>query len=151
MVWSRSAPAARSRCPPRARCLRTPDSTRRPSPPKRSRSPATSASTPTATSSSKNSDPACAPRRSGLCPRRPLAGKQEHVGGVAPTYAAPDNQDRTIPNKPDTSHATMTPREIVQEHDRNIVGQQQRSEEHTSELQSLMRLSYAVFSLKQKN
>src|SRR3546814_6996431 len=26
-----------------------------------------------------------------------------------------------------------------------------RSEEHTSELQSLMRLSYAVFSLKQKN
>src|SRR3546814_6164934 len=26
-----------------------------------------------------------------------------------------------------------------------------RSEEHTSELQSLMRISYAVFSLKQKN
>src|SRR3546814_5357296 len=29
--------------------------------------------------------------------------------------------------------------------------QGQRSEEHTSELQSLMRLSYAVFCLKQKN
>ena len=28
-------------------------------------------------------------------------------------------------NKPDTSHATMTPREIVQELDRHIVGQQQ--------------------------
>src|SRR3546814_4369754 len=28
---------------------------------------------------------------------------------------------------------------------------QQRSEEHTSELQSLMRISYAVFCLKQKN
>src|SRR3546814_14061069 len=96
-------------CPPRARCLRTPDSTRRPSPPKRSRSPATSASTPTATSSSKNSDPACAPRRSGLCPRRPFAGKQEHVGGVAPTYAPPDNQDRTMPNKPHTHHATLPP------------------------------------------
>src|SRR3546814_6568473 len=27
----------------------------------------------------------------------------------------------------------------------------QRSEEHTSELQSLMRISYAVFSLKKKN
>src|SRR3546814_5627873 len=27
----------------------------------------------------------------------------------------------------------------------------QRSEEHTSELQSLMRISYAVFCLKQKN
>src|SRR3546814_10448321 len=28
---------------------------------------------------------------------------------------------------------------------------QQRSEEHTSELQSLMRISYAVFCLKKKN
>src|SRR3546814_5339160 len=30
-------------------------------------------------------------------------------------------------------------------------GQQRRSEEHTSELQSLMRISYAVFCLKKKN
>src|SRR3546814_4419297 len=30
-------------------------------------------------------------------------------------------------------------------------GEQQRSEEHTSELQSLMRSSYAVFCLKKKN
>src|SRR3546814_8103370 len=30
------------------------------------------------------------------------------------------------------------------------VGSQQRSEEHTSELQSLMRISYAVFCLKKK-
>src|SRR3546814_6576445 len=30
-------------------------------------------------------------------------------------------------------------------------GQHQRSEEHTSELQSLMRISYAVFCLKKKN
>src|SRR3546814_1052566 len=29
--------------------------------------------------------------------------------------------------------------------------QRERSEEHTSELQSLMRISYAVFSLKKKN
>src|SRR3546814_9484381 len=29
-----------------------------------------------------------------------------------------------------------------------LVGQRQRSEEHTSELQSLMRISYAVFCLK---
>ena len=29
-----------------------------------------------------------------------------------------------MPNKPDTSHATMTPREIVQELDRHIIGQQ---------------------------
>src|SRR3546814_8411164 len=31
------------------------------------------------------------------------------------------------------------------------VGEQSRSEEHTSELQSLMRISYAVFCLKKKN
>src|SRR3546814_5178377 len=30
-------------------------------------------------------------------------------------------------------------------------GQHRRSEEHTSELQSLMRISYAVFCLKKKN
>src|SRR3546814_9147634 len=31
------------------------------------------------------------------------------------------------------------------------IGAHRRSEEHTSELQSLMRISYAVFCLKQKN
>src|SRR3546814_6600226 len=43
----------------------------------------------------------------------------------------------------------------VEGHGRNVVGHagrrsQSRSEEHTSELQSLMRLSYAVFCLKKK-
>src|SRR3546814_2250268 len=33
---------------------------------------------------------------------------------------------------------------------RNRVGEHPRSEEHTSELQSLMRISYAVFCLKKK-
>src|SRR3546814_5249505 len=32
----------------------------------------------------------------------------------------------------------------------NLDGRDQRSEEHTSELQSLMRISYAVFCLKKK-
>src|SRR3546814_3115250 len=32
-----------------------------------------------------------------------------------------------------------------------VGGSQARSEEHTSELQSLMRISYAVFCLKKKN
>src|SRR3546814_3835515 len=32
-----------------------------------------------------------------------------------------------------------------------MVGDGERSEEHTSELQSLMRISYAVFCLKKKN
>src|SRR3546814_6932601 len=40
------------------------------------------------------------------------------------------------PRKPDPAHARARPRAAV------------RSEEHTSELQSLMRISYAVFCLK---
>src|SRR3546814_2852241 len=32
-----------------------------------------------------------------------------------------------------------------------LIGRERRSEEHTSELQSLMRISYAVFCLKKKN
>src|SRR3546814_3876523 len=36
-------------------------------------------------------------------------------------------------------------------HRRHITGPVLRSEEHTSELQSLMRISYAVFCLKTKN
>src|SRR3546814_5158328 len=34
---------------------------------------------------------------------------------------------------------------------RRVLGLAHRSEEHTSELQSLMRISYAVFCLKKKN
>src|SRR3546814_1761393 len=37
------------------------------------------------------------------------------------------------------------------EDQQRIDGQPARSEEHTSELQSLMRISYAVFCLKKKN
>src|SRR3546814_7810261 len=36
--------------------------------------------------------------------------------------------------------------QVLAEHERDV-----RSEEHTSELQSLMRISYAVFCLKKKN
>src|SRR3546814_5782099 len=41
----------------------------------------------------------------------------------------------------------------VMSHDVSVLGsnEEQRSEEHTSELQSLMRISYAVFFLKKKN
>src|SRR3546814_6820779 len=35
--------------------------------------------------------------------------------------------------------------------ERQLKGVETRSEEHTSELQSLMRISYAVFCLKKKN
>src|SRR3546814_3043711 len=39
---------------------------------------------------------------------------------------------------------------VVQVHARGNLAVEERSEEHTSELQSLMRLSYAVFCLKKK-
>src|SRR3546814_6547623 len=75
------------------------------------------------------------------------------------------------PNHPKSSCAyfnlasTIRPGETVQLHDRSVLNQRQlylksidldpmfteaRSEEHTSELQSLMRISYAVFCLKKK-
>src|SRR3546814_9952681 len=38
----------------------------------------------------------------------------------------------------------------LKEYDLGVEGDVRRSEEHTSELQSLMRISYAVFCLKQK-
>src|SRR3546814_4148139 len=42
-------------------------------------------------------------------------------------------------------------RRYVPDHgQRAVFGMQRRSEEHTSELQSLMRISYAVFCLKKK-
>src|SRR3546814_3141297 len=39
---------------------------------------------------------------------------------------------------------------VRDQHDIVLVAQTTRSEEHTSELQSLMRISYAVFCLKKK-
>src|SRR3546814_4854380 len=46
---------------------------------------------------------------------------------------------------------TITPQNYKQYADKLTVGQKaMRSEEHTSELQSLMRISYAVFCLKKK-
>src|SRR3546814_5485981 len=42
-------------------------------------------------------------------------------------------------------------RKLMTEHFGLFCGRNHRSEEHTSELQSLMRISYAVFCLKKKN
>src|SRR3546814_6301902 len=48
-------------------------------------------------------------------------------------------------------HVGMHHRSAHGHHPRRSGSDQQRSEEHTSELQSLMRISYAVFCLKKKN
>src|SRR3546814_9377298 len=52
-----------------------------------------------------------------------------------------------------TSGTTGLPKGVVTTHEQNlraIAAWSARSEEHTSELQSLMRISYAVFCLKKK-
>src|SRR3546814_8887705 len=68
----------------------------------------------------------------------------EHVLGraaqrdlVAADHDRPLDQDGGLDHRPDERLAAQVP--VLQ-----------RSEEHTSELQSLMRISYAVFCLKKK-
>src|SRR3546814_9137836 len=56
------------------------------------------------------------------------------VGRDRPLY-----QDRRAPHMRSRAHGL------------SLAGRNFRSEEHTSELQSLMRISYAVFCLKKKN
>src|SRR3546814_1793280 len=53
-------------------------------------------------------------------------------------------------NRPSVGHGWRTPWGSVKVRSQNSGGAMLRSEEHTSELQSLMRISYAVFCLKKK-
>src|SRR3546814_8235688 len=66
----------------------------------------------------------------------------------------------TLPHSPDERRqqraaqprAAACPRTFfIAQREENVSCSQDRSEEHTSELQSLMRISYAVFCLKKKN
>src|SRR3546814_3183362 len=69
-------------------------------------------------------------RRLGAADGLDLAIRQQHGAIVDPSAFAVENRDVT--------------------HRRHLPGIGLRSEEHTSELQSLMRISYAVFCLKKK-
>src|SRR3546814_2349773 len=63
----------------------------------------------------------------------------DYLGGATLSAISPDwSRSRTVAGLPATARASPPPR---------FGG---RSEEHTSELQSLMRISYAVFCLKKK-
>src|SRR3546814_10754480 len=62
-----------------------------------------------------------------------------------------ENIIRSIPPCPKTGRLfEWAPHRAPQQRDMNPAEQGERSEEHTSELQSLMRISYAVFCLKKK-
>src|SRR3546814_6506694 len=83
--------------------------------------------------------PAASP--GGAAPRRPAAadpaGPETADDGGARDRAGAARQIRPDPHR-SRRHADLPPRHV------------RRSEEHTSELQSLMRISYAVFCLKKK-
>src|SRR3546814_4361817 len=56
-----------------------------------------------------------------------------------------DSRSQSTPHGPDRAASRAATSEA-----RKILSTNSRSEEHTSELQSLMRISYAVFCLKKK-
>src|SRR3546814_4419368 len=73
------------------------------------------------------------PRKRRLAPTLP---RRRHGGSVGVRQGA----DRAVPGRVAPDLVWF-----------NATGRRSRSEEHTSELQSLMRISYAVFCLKKKN
>src|SRR3546814_10159240 len=71
------------------------------------------------------------------------------AGGEAVTYhhlVTPGTVDQDIDTR-----LTVKERRLADLVDKDDIPLLTRSEEHTSELQSLMRISYAVFCLKKKN
>src|SRR3546814_10328822 len=71
---------------------------------------------------------------------RPIQPQLCRQRGVARRRIAEQRQVDAVGRHQDLARINPTPDQIVA----------QRSEEHTSELQSLMRISYAVFCLKKK-
>src|SRR3546814_6348067 len=63
---------------------------------------------------------------------------------------AMDRTARSLQTRPNPSHAGTKHLVVGIRHKRPVQQQTHRSEEHTSEIQSLMRISYAVFCLKKK-
>src|SRR3546814_4184389 len=70
---------------------------------------------------------------------------------TAPTSKPDDGRRDTLPQPPPRSGACPGPRHHEADNSRATKTGQLRSEEHTSELQSLMSISDAVFFLHKKN
>src|SRR3546814_4428994 len=71
-----------------------------------------------------------------------LGEAAHHVGGVSVVNAVAEASLKTVPVEERHEKLKILLLAVVR---------RGRSEEHTSELQSLMRISYAVFCLKKKN
>src|SRR3546814_7687223 len=84
-------------------------------------------------------------RRSGRSDRQPGAALQRSV----PAHRA---RSRSLPSSGERRGALVCRADDpIRSAQRSESAPERRSEEHTSELQSLMRISYAVFCLKKKN
>src|SRR3546814_7388964 len=88
-------------------------------------------------------------------PRSSDLGDEEHQAGRRMQAAAqevhpwtPGVQDRTPGQNEERQDADELEEEAIERH---LAGRHARSEEHTSELQSLMRISYTVFGLTKTN
>src|SRR3546814_5524854 len=78
---------------------------------------------------------------------RSLSGKVQHFFHLAAIYdLTADAESQRVANIEGTRHAI----ELASAIKAGCFHHTSRSEEHTSELQSLMRISYAVFCLKKK-
>src|SRR3546814_1253210 len=86
-----------------------------------------------------------------------LSPQRSKPAGAAPELrkSRPERdelQDKNMPNNSfGESSCTAAASGLVQVRGARENNLKERSEEHTSELQSLMRISYAVFCLKKKN
>src|SRR3546814_1142307 len=78
------------------------------------------------------------------CPERDLKRKRHRREAVT-------EEDKVRRAAPHVGSARRRHRDVGGRKRRRVVEPVPRSEEHTSELQSLMRISYAVFCLKKKN
>src|SRR3546814_3703157 len=83
-------------------------------------------------------------RHPSRCPRRCRDAATTRLGKGGPRTRGHDLLAVHDPSVPGTSLSTNVGRTIH-------AGVEMRSEEHTPELQSLMRISYAVFCVKKKN
>src|SRR3546814_1131308 len=80
-----------------------------------------------------------------------VAGAATELGSRKSALGDPYRIPSCLPNWKDRRGLSITSRQTSQSNRRKSGQAKGRSEEHTSELQSLMRISYAVFCLTKKN
>src|SRR3546814_5483929 len=74
----------------------------------------------------------------------------DRAADIRPPVTAVRHRPCPRPHPPPPPRATRRPRAAKARQFESPTDREHRSEEHTSELQSLMRISYAVFCLKKK-